>query len=145
MWFWVEGEVKVVVPLSPPTPLAHRQVFEPRDSLLGNATFANFAAGRLGANPNANTKPQDSLLGNATFANFAAGRLGVNPNANYPSSLVNSFSSQQRTPSLAAMHDMQLLLQVPCAPTRTHAFIRVLVYTFVKPRRRLPIPLYRLL
>lgn len=82
-----------------------------RDSLLGNATFASFAAG-LGAN---------SLGANSLGANS----LGANPRVNNTSSLVGSFSSQQR------MRDMQLL-QVRCAPTRTpRPCIHIYISSFI--------------
>ena len=138
-----------------------------RDSLLGNATFANFAAGlganslaanslganslaanslgvnSLGANSlgasslGANSLGASSLGANSLGANslgansFAANSLGANPRVNNTSSLVSSFSSQQRTPSLATMRDMQLL-QVPCAPTRTpRPCIHIYISSFI--------------
>ena len=144
-----------------------------RDSLLGNATFASFAAGlganslaanslganslganslganslgasslganslgasSLGANSlGANSLGANSLGANSLGANsFGANSLGANPRVNNTSSLVGSFSSQRRTPSLATMRDMELLQVLRPYPHRTtmHSF-HAFIYTYL--------------
>ena len=124
-----------------------------RDSLLGNATFASFAAGlganslaanslganSLGANSlgasslGASSLGANSLGANSLGANsFGANSLGANPRVNNTSSLVGSFSSQRRTPSLATMRDMELLqvLRPYPHPTTMHSF-HAFIYTYL--------------